>query len=296
VNEHTMQQGSGVGPEWNRVIVIPPEKERAPFKSGIYDTHIDMFGHPIFKAIMPSGEPIIDVGGLAQELLKDMQLFMSNRSKYLKLKLPHKRGYLMHGDPGCGKTSMIRLVQRLFVEKFGGTVLHIRHVSCSQFYDEVHKVDPMMPIMFVIEDLDNYLSSFEPQLLEFLDGAESLDNVILLATTNYLQNVPDRVRSRPSRIDRLFAVAKPNTEERQIYLAGLGATGEYLSTLVSYSEGMSFAQAKELFIGTAIFGNSINEVAERLKNLPDEALMEEDEADEDYPGQGKVAVSPTDLR
>ena len=46
---------------------------------------------------------IMDVD-IADELIKDAKLFLTRAKWYMNLGIPYRRGYLLYGPPGCGKT------------------------------------------------------------------------------------------------------------------------------------------------------------------------------------------------
>ena len=62
------------------------------------------FGHP--KARRPVSSVILD-HGVADTVLADVREFMDSQEWYKERGIPYRRGYLLHGPPGCGKTSFI---------------------------------------------------------------------------------------------------------------------------------------------------------------------------------------------
>lgn len=45
--------------------------------------------------------------GIMPNLVKDMEHFLSNPNWYIDRGIPYRRGYLLFGPPGSGKTSAI---------------------------------------------------------------------------------------------------------------------------------------------------------------------------------------------
>jgi len=58
----------------------------------------------------------------------------------------------------------------------------------------------------------------EQALLQLLDGGIQHSNTVIIATTNYPENLPDRIINRPSRIDRIVEIDMPTREMREIYI------------------------------------------------------------------------------
>jgi SpoVK/Ycf46/Vps4 family AAA+-type ATPase len=252
---------------------------------GVYGlAHHHMMG-PIFVPTEISDEKLIDVGGVGAMLLSETKKFFTLRSSFKRAKLPHKRGFILHGLPGCGKTSALRLLEKAFVEETGGYVLvwNRNAGNVGVFYKILRAHEPEKPLLIVCEDIDNSLSHFEVHLLEFLDGQESLDNVVVVATTNNLSVIPDRIKKRPSRIDRLIEVTPPQPEERRLYLRAFNLSESRITRLVKVSNGMTFAQVKELYISVELYQNSVKEAAKMLRGstITAEELAEIEDAREE---------------
>ncbi len=54
---------------------------------------------------------------IKKDLIDDMEQFISSRDWYRKKGLPYRRGYLLYGEPGCGKSSVILALAGEFVDK-----------------------------------------------------------------------------------------------------------------------------------------------------------------------------------
>lgn len=63
------------------------------------------FGHP--QKPRPLSSVVLD-DGVSERILKDVQKFIAKPFWYIERGIPYRRGYLLHGPPGCGKTSFIK--------------------------------------------------------------------------------------------------------------------------------------------------------------------------------------------
>lgn len=62
------------------------------------------FGHP--RKRRPISSVILDEG-VSDRILNDCRDFIKNPGWYADRGIPYRRGYLLHGPPGCGKSSFI---------------------------------------------------------------------------------------------------------------------------------------------------------------------------------------------
>jgi len=63
------------------------------------------FGHP--QKPRPLSSVVLDEG-ISEKILKDVKKFITKPYWYIERGIPYRRGYLLHGPPGCGKTSFIK--------------------------------------------------------------------------------------------------------------------------------------------------------------------------------------------
>ncbi len=69
------------------------------------------FGHP--KRKRPISSVVLDEG-ISQHVLTDIQEFIGNQKWYVDRGIPYRRGYLLYGPPGCGKSSYITALAGMF--------------------------------------------------------------------------------------------------------------------------------------------------------------------------------------
>lgn len=179
-----------------------------------------------------------DVAGVeeAKEELQDIIKFLKNPKKFQKLggKLP--KGVLLYGAPGTGKTLLAKAVAgeagvaffsasaSEFVEMFVG-------VGAARVRDLFEQAKKNSPAIIFIDELDavgrrrfagiggghDEREQTLNQLLIELDGFESKQGIILMASTNR-PDVLDPALIRPGRFDRHVAVPAPDLKGREAIL------------------------------------------------------------------------------
>jgi len=209
-------------------IEVTPENE--PTKPGIYDV-IEKNHSIVLTEKKLLLEP--NVGNINSNTIKDkIQIFLDRHEYFTKKGLIPKRGILLHGLPGCGKTHCINhTVTELVGDK--GLAIYFSMAafdvySLTRLLDRIDYTD-IDRLFLVIEDLggsevpDNMTNSFLPSssdLLSLLDG-NSLSNknlpTVILSTTNYPKNLLANILDRPGRFDEVLEMKLPSGEESLTY-------------------------------------------------------------------------------
>lgn len=205
-----------------------------------------------------------------KDIVKDLQIFWDNKQRFLDYKLNPKRGIILHGSPGCGKTSLIYLLVEEIKKRNGICIYFDVPQNYIEITKMVRKVEKDRPILTIIEDIDLIIKKYgEDVFLNFLDGFNGIDNVVYVATTNNLEQIPDRIKNRPSRFDKLYEIKKPSDEDRRIYfnnkLIEADKSKYPLEKLIKDTKGFTMAHLKEAFISLYILDNNYKESLERLK-------------------------------
>ena len=205
------------------------------------------------------------------KILKDVEKFWSSEENFKNASILHKRGILLEGTPGTGKSTLITQIIDSIIQK-GGIVFNISNVNdlirTLGFYQDVlRKIEPTTPVVTIIEDIDKVYNQIEPELLDFLDGKRSINHSLTILTTNNSSRLSSALL-RPSRVDKRYVINLPNKEAREEYFKFKNISEELISKYVEASENMNISQLKELFISTVVLENTFEESLDSLKNTP----------------------------
>lgn len=212
----------------------------------------------------------IDLGGPFAEIENEIKTFVDKKDFYKKKNLMYKRGILLYGPPGNGKTVFIRKVIEKIVPKDAITIMVRDDLPEPAFLDKIrHSLGDRLKV-FIFEELaiTAKREHLAESLLNFLDGCDSLDGSLILATTNYPEKLPGNIVDRPSRIDTVLEIGNPKEESRArliSYFIEREATEEELKM----SDGMSIAAIKEVcllsYIKDMSFKSAVKMNRERSK-------------------------------
>lgn len=213
-----------------------------------------------------------------KNILEDIEQFWTRREVYRQYNFIHKRGILLYGDPGCGKSGIIQLCVKHIIEKMNGIVINVKDEDEVRFFSEfiptMRKIEPARPLIVILEDIDSLAgedSYSTTKLLNILDGIKQIENVVYIATTNYPEKLQERITNRPARFDRRYQVEMPSTEIREAYINSK-LTKEDLDRIdlpvwLELTEGMSLSHLKELVISVIVMGKDFKDAIDHLTGL-----------------------------
>jgi GTPase SAR1 family protein len=236
-------------------------------------------GFYIEKQIIDTDELLILPDTASEEVINEIEKFWTLKDKFLKRGFIHKRGILLWGDPGSGKTATIQLMLKQIVNE-GGIALFAGHpgitTACLQM---IRRIELTRRIIVIMEDFESLIKEFgESEYLAMLDGESQISDVLFVATTNYPEKLDKRFIDRPSRFDTIKKIDMPNSEARKFYLKNKepSLNGTELETWVDISEGMSIAHLKEMIISNKCYGIEIDEVVKRLNFMKKRNISSDD--------------------
>jgi len=250
-------------------IFMPANKNVKLLKPGFYEIGQSMQG-VYFEKVALATEDLIKFPETSSEtVVGEIEKFWTEENKFRQNKLAYKRGILMYGPPGGGKTCTIKMILDNIVKR-GGIVLKFDNATLFKAGMRVIRViQPETPVVALMEDLDSILQyNCESEVINILDGLNGVDKVVYLATTNYPEKLGSRIMNRPSRFDRRYFIGMPNAESRKIYLQHkLKGKDQNIDKWVTDTEGMSVAHLKELVVAVTILENKYEEAVETLREM-----------------------------
>lgn len=203
---------------------------------------------------------------------KEIDLFWNKADLYAEHNFTHKRGILLTGLPGTGKTSMINILSKQVIEN-GGLVFHVSNANelsmlVALVNDYLRQFEPDTPIIVIIEDIDNIVNQNEPLLLSFLDGENQMNHVVVIGTSNR-RHVLNDLLLRPSRFDWVVEIELPDYDTRNFYFKKKGIAEDQLDKYAKQTEGLSMAHLKEVFISTVLLGYTLEETIDKIQDISD---------------------------
>ncbi|MDF5755870.1 ATP-binding protein [Spongiactinospora sp. TRM90649] len=199
------------------------------------------------EVILPPGvlrgveRHVIEVGELAARLREHGQHL--------------KRGLLLHGPPGSGKTHTVRY---LMGRMTGCTVIVLTGTALQRVEEAAGLARRLQPALVVLEDVDlvamdrSYTPDGNPllfMLLDAMDGIGADADVAFVLTTNRADVLEHALADRPGRIDLAVEIPKPDADGREallrLYTRGLRLTAP-LAPIVARTEGATASFFKEL--------------------------------------------------
>jgi hypothetical protein len=173
-----------------------------------------------------------------------------------------KRGLLLYGPPGVGKTHTVRYLTSSLV---GTTVIELTGRALHLIAEACSVARALQPSMLVVEDVDLIAEDrgMHPghhpllfQLLNEMDGLAEDADVVFVLTTNRADLLEPALAARPGRVDQAVALELPDAAARRalfdLYRGDLPVDTSDLDDVIARTEGVTASFIKELIRRAAL--------------------------------------------
>jgi Cdc6-like AAA superfamily ATPase len=245
------------------------------------------------------------------EVLEDIKTFWSSRDAYDEYGYIYKRGILLYGPPGCGKSSLVMLMNKELINKYDGIVINVSTSDDIVVFDDIMKgvreIEPDRPVITVIEDIDNFVNSergpneLVSKLLNILDGKMQYDNMVIIATTNYPELLEERISNRPTRFDLRREIGAPKMKAREFYLRSKLKQKDIkkidMEEWLSKTQGFTIDHLKELVCLVFVHKHPFEKALAEVRGMVSEPrLRNKSKSATDKVGFGNKHAEPDDDR
>lgn len=190
----------------------------------LYRCGIDDRLGPVLSRVDISTDELITLPDeTTTKVMEHITDFWAKKEEFVERGFLHKRGILMYGDPGSGKTSAIHTIIQDIITRKGIALLPPVNwpdafLQCVQM---VRGIDKNIPIVAILEDFDTMIEDEDHmhQWLSIQDGETQINNIVFLATTNYIEKIDKRFLDRPSLFDIIQPVPMPSALARAVHYA-----------------------------------------------------------------------------
>lgn len=255
----------------NMISFYPTGQTTKILPAGVYGAGIDDNGRVFFRKKNIVVDDLIEFSsGEHKKILEEISMFWERGNIFASHGFLHRRGYMLYGPPGGGKTCLVQLILA-GIQQSGGVafICDGQPQTLESALSVFRVVEPGRPAVCVFEDIDAIVDKYgEGSVLSLLDGETQIDKVLNLATTNYPEKLDKRLVARPRRFDRVIKVGMPTEAmRRQFFAKKLGLQNEEIDKWIEATEGFSFASMSELVISVKCLGNDFETIVERMEKM-----------------------------
>ncbi len=198
---------------------------------------------------------------------ESVETFFAYRETIQSFGFAWKRGILLVGPPGTGKTMICKAAAAAMPDLPFLYVRDLRDNNKKESIEAIFKrARKLAPCILAMEDLDSLINDENRTIfLNEMDGFQSNDGILIIASSNHPGKIDEALLKRPSRFDRVFHIGLPEIAERHTFCERLltrDSLAEKLSPdldvaalcdeVAKQTEGFTPAYLKEAFVAAAL--------------------------------------------
>ena len=251
---------------WERIEKF--DKKKINLKKTVY-----VVNGPDYPRPKQKWSDVVLPDSMKSQIRESFESFLTGKAYYRELGLPYRRGFLFTGPPGNGKT----LITKVIAGEYDINIVtaEIRANFSEQMLSQAFQMaSNHSPCVLILEDVDrmvNHRSISMSYFLNRLDGLNTAEGILLIATSNHPEFLDSALLHRPSRFDRVWRFTLPTQDERLQLLCLRG--GKYfeekaLADAAHRSGGFSMAYVQEIVV------NALMKAAHKRETPVEKHLIE----------------------
>ena len=270
----------------NSVQIEASEKHRRLVKSFIRSINDFLNKHNFYKwknlnfdggiSFLNAGQREWDSVILDPAMKKEIRLntigFLKNCAQLEKYGVPPKRGIILAGEPGTGKTIVCKALMSE-ADKITCIATTAEGMVQGGYIPELFSIaQALCPSIIFIEDIDfigqerhdSYRGT--PPLISLLaemDGIAEKNAIVTVATSNSFETLDKALSERPSRFDRLFRITRPAYQQRTELVKHISKkiplSEDIREYIIKETNGFTPAQIQEVLHGMVIAHSALGE-------------------------------------
>lgn len=262
----------------SRVVSVEHEVLAGKLEAGWYEALHDYDGVYLRPRKIETERLVLVPSSVGDYIVDMINRFWGAGEAYKRIDILHKRGILLYGAQGIGKTALLSEVCNKHIANDG-----VVFVASGSLHDakemaiQLRNMEPERNLIILLEDIERYIRHGEEEgLLSLLGGQNQVNRVFFLATTNYISELPPRLTNRPSRFDEVIELNSFDINQRLTFINefAMSDDSDLCRELALKSEGFDVAHLKELIVSVFCLGQNIDQTINRLRKMID--MVDED--------------------
>lgn len=257
---------------WRLQENVDLSKVEDSIPAGLYQIDNGIGGTLFYKMKLLTDKLVPLADATMSSLNKNITTFYSDETRqvYRDFGQLHRRGVLLYGPPGSGKTSIINMIMSRVIREYNGLCfINPDPRTFSAVMNRVTQNEPGRNLMVVFEDFENKAN--DSRLLALLDGELKVPNTLYIATTNYVKNLEPRMVNRPSRFAEVIKIGALDAAGRKDFLRA-HIPPAYLERVnldewAEVSEGLMIDHLKHLAQCVFVYNLSLPEACARMRSM-----------------------------